>query len=437
MGDWAVKVEGLSKKFSLSVGHALKYGLIDTSRRMVGLPKDSTRLRSGEFWALHDVSFEVAPGESLGIMGVNGSGKTTLLRILNGAYSPDRGSVSLQGRVGALIAAGAGFSPLLSGRENIYVSATLLGMTQAQVRGKFDEIVAFSGIDEYIDMPVRNYSSGMTVRLGFSICIACEPDVLLVDEVLAVGDLAFQRRCFERVLDLLQKGTAIIFVSHSVGAIWSICRSGLFLNKGVSSAKLSVEDLCRAYDLQNYRNAAAQRNNVTSLAFAPRPDRTTASFLPSDHGGAVGGTGDVIVEKVEVCGSEGDDRSEFEFGEPLTLKMHVTVINPIKECIFRYTIDAAHYRFIFATDSTYSDGMGIKDIEPGRYIVVTKIPQQSFRPGTYWVNANVCKKRFSSHLFIQAHAASFIIRAPKDRFIYDSESPAIVHFDAEYECFML
>ena len=198
MSKQSVIVNDVSKKFGMSLKNALKYGLSDSARRLVG-KKSNDFLRSGEFWALEDINFSLDPGDALGILGVNGSGKTTLLRILNGTYRPDKGKVLIRGRIGALIAAGAGFSPMLSGRENIFISGTLLGMHPREIKKKFDEIVEFSELSEFIDMPVRNYSSGMSVRLGFAIAVLGNPDVLLVDEVLAVGDMRFQKKCFERI----------------------------------------------------------------------------------------------------------------------------------------------------------------------------------------------------------------------------------------------
>ena len=204
MTQYSVLVENVSKKFGLSLRSALKYGLVDSFRRATGRGKDD-KLRRGEFWALKDINLALEPGDALGIMGVNGSGKTTLLRILNGTYTPDKGRVTMRGRIGALIAAGAGFSPMLSGRENVFISGTLLGMTPSEIRNRFDEIVDFSGLGEFIDMPVRNYSSGMSVRLGFAIAVLGSPEILLVDEVLAVGDIAFQKKCAKIVLALRNK----------------------------------------------------------------------------------------------------------------------------------------------------------------------------------------------------------------------------------------
>lgn len=436
-GGWTVRVEGLWRKFAASSKDTLRYGMIDTGRRIMGGTKDSGRLREGEFWALQNVSFELHGGEALGIMGVNGSGKTTLLRILNGTYSPDLGSVSLRGRVGSLIAAGAGFSPLLSGRENIHINGLLLGLTSAEIRRRFDEIVAFAGLEDFIDMPVRNYSSGMTVRLGFSIAVASAPDILLVDEVLAVGDIAFQKRCYERIHAIREQGTSIILVSHSVGAIWSVCDCGLFLNKGISSGRVSVEELGRLYELENARSLigpVAQGGDAVA-ALEDRSVHEALGELPREHGGATGGSGDAIVNRLEtfdVC--DGRPKQEFDFGEDIGLRMEVYVLAYISQAIFRYTFDAAHYRFICNADSSYGQGMGLVDMAPGRYWISTRIRAPRFRAGAYTVNLAVCQKGVGTHLFFRARAGMFVVKPRNDKFVYDSDSLAVVDFDADFQC---
>jgi lipopolysaccharide transport system ATP-binding protein len=436
-GDWTVRVDCLWRKFSASARDTLRYGMIDTGRRLIGGTKDSGHLRRGEFWALQDVSFELRQGEALGIMGVNGSGKTTLLRILNGTYSPDRGSVSLRGRVGSLIAAGAGFSPLLSGRENIHINGLLLGLTPGEIRQRFDEIVAFAGLEAFIDMPVRNYSSGMTVRLGFSIAVASAPDILLVDEVLAVGDIAFQKRCYERIHAIRDQGTSIILVSHSVGAIWSVCDCGLFLNKGISSGRISAEELGRLYELENARSLIGDTaRNADVATVLDGPDvRDALQEIPREYGGVIGGSGDALVDKLETFDLHtGVPKQEFDFGEDIGLRMEVYVITRISQAIFRYSFDAAHYRFICNADSSYAQGMGLVDLEPGRYWVSTRIRSPRFRAGAYTVNLAICQKTVGTHLFFRARAGMFVVKPRKDKFVYDSDSLAVVDFDADFQC---
>lgn len=231
-GEVAIKVEHLSKKYCKSLKRSMLYGVEDIGRNMVGLSSRSDKLRKNEFWAVKDVSFEVKRGETLGIIGPNGAGKTTLLKMLNGIFWPDKGKISVRGRVGALIEVGAGFHPLLTGRENVYINAAILGMKKKEVDRKFDDIVAFADIGDFLDTPVKFYSSGMFVRLGFAVAVYCEPDILLVDEVLAVGDMNFQNKCFDKIGDLKKKGTAIVLVSHNMHIISTFGQTVILLNNG-------------------------------------------------------------------------------------------------------------------------------------------------------------------------------------------------------------
>lgn len=239
-----IKVEHASKKFCRSLKRSLWYGAQDVAHSLMPWRKSSELdyssesagnilppLRQDEFWAVQGVSFEVRRGECLGLIGHNGAGKSTLLKMLNSLNAPDTGRITMRGRVGALIELGAGFNPILTGRENVYVNASLLGFSKKEIDGKFDEIVAFSEIGEFIDSPVQNYSSGMKVRLGFSVAAQMEPDILLIDEVLAVGDLGFTIKCLNRIAELLKR-CAVIFVSHSMPQVAKICTHCLLLQKG-------------------------------------------------------------------------------------------------------------------------------------------------------------------------------------------------------------
>ncbi len=432
----SVVVDGISKKFGLSLKSALKYGLLDSVRRMTGRSSDH-RLRTGEFWALKDVSFALEPGDALGIMGVNGSGKTTLLRILNGTYSPDTGRITLRGRIGALIAAGAGFSPMLSGRENIYISGTLLGMTPREIRARFDDIVAFAELGEFIDMPVRNYSSGMSVRLGFAIAVIGTPEILLVDEVLAVGDISFQKKCFERILALKKEGTTILLVSHAIGAIWAVCDKGLFLHKGVPAVVGDIENVCRAYDEQNSRNAQAALTKTQHATLAQAPNSTAAPESPapslqSEYGRGRGGTGDVLCASVRVLSHGSDDETkEVEFGEPFVIEYRYVVHRHIPNPIFRSSIDAVHYKFIVSLDS-YEQGYAWDAIEPGNYTMRVKMESQALRPGVYGINTSVVSKGIGVHLFYWLGAATFVVRHPRDRFLYSNDQ-AVCFFPAKMD----
>jgi len=244
-------------------------------RRALGRPKRSDALWEGEFWALRDVSFELNPGDALGIIGPNGAGKSTILRLLTRILRPTHGTCSARGRIGALIEVAAGFHPDLTGRENIYLQGAIMGMRQREIAQKFDEIVAFSGIEWFLDTPVKRYSSGMHARLGFSIAAHVDPDVLIIDEVLAVGDAAFQRKAFDRVNELVQRDIPVIVVSHQLDAIATFCTEAILLEAGAISFRGSPRDCIAAY-LQRTQTEATQLGSTAILL-----DRLTVE--PNDH----------------------------------------------------------------------------------------------------------------------------------------------------------
>lgn len=229
--DVLIKVDGVSKKFCRSLKKSLWYGVKDIASEAAGRNGGHDRLRPEEFWAVKDVSFELRRGECLGLIGRNGAGKTTLLKMLNGLIKPDKGRIEMRGRVGALIALGTGFNPILTGRENIYVNASVLGLSKKETDEKFDEIVDFAELADFIDAPVQSYSSGMSVRLGFAVASTLKPDILLLDEVLAVGDANFRSKCWRRIGELLQYA-AVILVSHEAYAISRVCDRAIMLDKG-------------------------------------------------------------------------------------------------------------------------------------------------------------------------------------------------------------
>lgn len=230
--DILIRCNGVSKKFCRSLKRSLWYGAIDIAKDAAGRGGETCDLRPGEFLAVDDVSFELKRGECLGLIGHNGAGKTTLLKMLNGLIKPDRGSIDLRGRVGALIALSAGFNPILSGRENIYASGLILGLTRREVNEKIEEIVDFAEIEHAIDAPVRTYSSGMQARLGFSVAAHMDPDILLIDEVLAVGDAAFRSKCLQFVEGIRARGGAYILVTHSFNQVLTSCPEALLMDKG-------------------------------------------------------------------------------------------------------------------------------------------------------------------------------------------------------------
>lgn len=234
MSDTLVKVENVSKKFCRSLKRSLWYGMQDIGAELLGRSHSQNGLaplRTDEFWAIKELDFELKRGDCLGLIGRNGAGKSTLLKILAGLLKPDHGRITIHGRLGALIELGTGFNPILSGRENVYVNGSILGFSRKEIDRKFDEIVAFSEIEEFIDTPVKNYSSGMKVRLGFAVAVHMDPDVLILDEVLAVGDAGFRMKSYNKMREMMNSA-AVIFVSHSMPNISRACNQVLLLERG-------------------------------------------------------------------------------------------------------------------------------------------------------------------------------------------------------------
>ena len=247
MAEIAIRAEGISKRYRLGTGSA-RYGrlseaLWNTLRR----PLARQSRDEGELWALKDVSMEIREGEVIGIIGRNGSGKTTLLKVLSRITEPTEGFADVHGRVGSLLEVGTGFHPELTGRENVFLNGAILGMRKAEVTGKFDEIVAFAEIERFIDTPVKRYSSGMFVRLAFAVAAHLEPEILLVDEVLAVGDAAFQRKCLGKIDDVAKQGRTVLFVSHNMAAVESLCSRAVLLRNGRVELKGSAVEVVGRY----------------------------------------------------------------------------------------------------------------------------------------------------------------------------------------------
>jgi ABC-type polysaccharide/polyol phosphate transport system ATPase subunit len=260
------------------------------------------RSRPREVQALQDVSFAVEPGHAVGLVGRNGSGKTTLLRLLSGIVKPTGGQVAVGGRVGALLELGAGFHPDFSGRDNVFLSGSIYGLSRADVRRHFDEIVHFAGLEQAIDLPVRTYSSGMQMRLGFAIAAHLDADVLLLDEVFAVGDEEFQRKCFGRIFEFKQAGGTIVFVSHDAASVERLCERALLLKSGRVEFDGSTHDAIVAY----HRQLAGERD----------PEERSAGLKEW-------GSGEARIVEARLLGPDGDERTQFLAGEPFSLRLRI------------------------------------------------------------------------------------------------------------------
>lgn len=269
--DVVIRAEGLGKKYV--IGHqshernaTLRDALVRSTRRLLRTSGDMLHGRPiyagdevEEFWALQGISFEVMRGEAIGIIGRNGAGKSTLLKILSRITEPSTGRVELSGRIASLLEVGTGFHPELTGRENIYLNGAILGMARAEIRNKFDEIVAFADVERFLDTPVKRYSSGMYMRLAFSVAAHLEPEILIVDEVLAVGDIAFQNRCLGKMQEVVSQGRTILFVSHNMGAIRKFCQRGILVEDGRKALDDTVESVIAEYSNRSKQALAIGR----------------------------------------------------------------------------------------------------------------------------------------------------------------------------------
>lgn len=258
-----VSVNNVSKKFCRDLKKAYLYGLRDVTAEIFGKSRRSNELRPNEFWALRDVTFEIARGQSVGITGVNGSGKSTLLRMIAGLLKPDVGVIKVKGRVIPLSVLGAGFKPNLTGRENVYINMSIFGLSQREIDEKLSEIFDFAELWDAADAPVRTYSSGMRARLGFACGVFTNPDILMVDEVLAVGDVPFRKKCYRKLSELKEKGVSLVMVAHDSGPILSTCETGIYLAQGKMIMAGDVQKVVKIYEEDlSIKNVKNKGNNT-------------------------------------------------------------------------------------------------------------------------------------------------------------------------------
>lgn len=263
MNNTPLEVSNIWKKFKKGERFDSLRDLIPAMSKRIFSRNQRGELGEKEFWALKNVSFQVKKGEALGIIGPNGAGKSTILKLLSGIMKPNKGKINVNGRLSALIEVGAGFHSDLTGRENIFLNATILGMKRDEIKRKFDEIVEFSGLSEFIDTPVKRYSSGMYARLGFSVAAHVDPEILLIDEVLSVGDFMFQDKCLKKMMEIVKGGTTVIFISHNIPSVIRICPTTILLNRGEIQRYGESKDVCRYY----YRAHAENRKLTEDETF--------------------------------------------------------------------------------------------------------------------------------------------------------------------------
>jgi len=351
----AVVVRDVAKRFRLyhERNQSLKAALMRGRRAVVE-----------EFWALEEVTFDVRPGSTFGLIGENGCGKSTLLKCLARILRPDRGSLKVNGKVSALLELGAGFHPELSGRENVYLNGAILGLSQKELERKFDEIVEFAGLGQFIDQPVKNYSSGMYVRLGFSVAINVDPDVLFVDEVLSVGDEAFQRKCNEKFAELRDGGKTIVLVSHSMAQVNNLCDEVVWLEHG------------------RVKRVGAAHEVIDEYVGNIHVDRK------EDEAGHVRwGSGEARISRVELLDSSGNPTDRVRTGEACTFRFHYMTEQPIPRPVFGFGIDTLEGVHVTGPNNRASncvpdkiEGEGYVDLHVDRFMLLK---------GTYDVTVSI------------------------------------------------
>jgi lipopolysaccharide transport system ATP-binding protein len=417
MSSTVIKVENLGKQYRLGkVGtgtishdfnrwwHSVR-GKEDPYLK-IGEVNDRTKLGTGNLvWALKDINFEVKQGEVLGIIGKNGAGKSTLLKILSRVTAPTIGDIKVKGRIASLLEVGTGFHPELSGRENIYLNGAILGMTKKEINSKFDEIVDFSGVERYIDTPVKRYSSGMYVRLAFAVAAHLEPEILIVDEVLAVGDAEFQKKCLGKMKDVSGQGRTVLFVSHNMAAVKALCTQGILMDKGTVGFDGSINDT-----ISKYLNTNLNKDDIYNISFTPN----------NKH---------LQVTQISIV-----DKNNLEFDRPinpmesfyikinyhfrrLISKLHLTVVILNSEGIEVYFMDRRDISENFAY------------VEEGFYESIINIANPMLKPGKYYVTIGCADndEGVNDHKF---EVLSFTIEASG---LFRTERPGFLYLPAEWE----
>ncbi len=369
-----IRMQRVSKRFTVRKDSSLKERVVTLGR--------AGRRHKEDFWALSDLNLDIRAGTTVGLIGHNGSGKSTLLKVLGGIIQPTTGTVEHRGRVAALLELGAGFHPDLTGRENVFLNASVLGLSRSETEAQFDAILDFSGVADFIDTQVKFYSSGMYVRLAFAIAVHTDPDILLVDEVLAVGDERFQKKCLDKIEEFQQQGRTIIIVSHALDQILSLCDRVVVMNRG-------------------------------NLVYDGVPESAVARFRELLGADPVGGGQNVEasraieIDRIEVLDTAGAVASEFKESEPLALRIHVTMLRPMASWAIGFSIDNAQGQLALASNTDLLD-VTLAPLTESRFVDVT-IDEARFMPGLYYVNANVAGlSEDSSHALMQGAAFSVV-----------------------------
>jgi len=357
MAEPAIVVEGVSKRFRL---------YHERNRSLKAAVLRGGRARYDEFWALRDVSLEIEEGTTYGLVGENGSGKSTLLKCIAKILRPDEGRIRTRGKMAALLELGSGFHPELSGRENVFLNGSILGLSKRDLTARFDDIVGFAGLERFIDQPVKNYSSGMYVRLGFSVAINIDPDVLLVDEVLAVGDAVFQRRCNEKFADFRHAGKTVVIVSHAADAMRTMCDKVAWLKDGQVVAQGRSEDVVDDYVDEGHE------------------DRVEVA---TEEAESRWGSGEVRLQSVQLVDSEGRPVTHPSTGDAVAFRLRYKASEPISKPVFGLALETLDGTWLWAHHTR--DAGFVPDEIAGEGTIELRVPNLMLQPGTYDLSASV------------------------------------------------
>lgn len=378
MGNVAIQVQDLSKRYFIggqqdsyrtfreAIADAATAPLRRASKLLRGQATGAAELDE-EIWALRDVSFSVQHGEVMGIIGHNGAGKSTLLKILSRITEPTAGRIDLYGRVGALLEVGTGFHSELTGRENIYLNGSILGMRRAEIAQKFDEIVDFAGVEKFIDTPVKHYSTGMRLRLGFAVAAHLEPEILVVDEVLAVGDAEFQKKCIGKMKDVAGEGRTVLFVSHNMDAVQTLCPRTILLNHGC----VEIDDETHKTIVSYLAHQKAKLDLGQGLVDIPRPNADLGQIAK--------------LTDIALLDANGQNTNTFAFGEPFTIKLSCEFYHAMTENTFLVGIDTIYGQRILTITSLEADQTFAA--QPGEHFMATlEIRDVLLKPGVYYLS---------------------------------------------------
>ena len=355
-------------------------------------------------WVLRDISFDVMPGQGFGIIGKNGSGKSTSLKMVARILQPNEGEIEVNGRVSALLELGAGFHPDLTGRENIYLNGSILGLEENEVNALFDDIVAFSGLNKFIDMQVKYYSSGMFMRLGFSVAIHVEPDILIVDEILAVGDQAFQKKCLDKIIELKKAGTTILMVSHNLNQLQTVCNELIWIEKGHVVAQGRVEDVIAQYVADSYDSSDGETRN---------------SFVR---------VGNRIIEltAVRILNADGKEQDTFHTGDPLTIEMVYNATEPIPNPEFGLAIYREDGLHVNGPNTNFA-GVDLGVVE-GQGVIRYCIDSLPLLPAKYLITTAVHDSRYPHCYDMHQEAYTFRVVPGATKEIY-----GVIQLDAQWK----